>query len=210
MLNYIWLALILVAVIVAAVNGTPAQVTSGALDGAKTAVEIAIGLVGVMSLWLGIMKIAERAGLISLLSRGIAPLFRLIFPDVPSDHPAMGAMIMNIAANMLGLSNAATPLGIKAMEELQELNRGRDVASNAMVTFMCVNTAGLQFIPATAMAILAASGSKQPAAIISSTILTTSIGTVVAITASKVLQRFFPDRVAAEVEPLDVPPEVGA
>ena len=123
--------------------------TKGAIDSAKTAVEISIGLVGIMALWLGIMKIAERAGLISLLARMIAPVTRLLFPKVPTDHPAMGAMIMNISATMLGLNNAATPLGIKALEELQELNDEKETATDAMFLFMAMNTAGIQFIPAT-------------------------------------------------------------
>ncbi|HJW95868.1 MAG TPA: nucleoside recognition domain-containing protein, partial [Thermoanaerobaculia bacterium] len=155
MLNYIWFALMAIALIVAAFNGTAAEVTKGAVDSAKTAVEIAIGLVGIMTLWLGIMRVAEQAGLISLLSRALKPISRVLFPEIPSDHPAIGAMIMNVAANMLGLSNAATPLGIKAMEELQELNEGdKETASNAMVTFLTLNTAGIQFIPATIIGVL--------------------------------------------------------
>lgn len=192
MLNYIWFALMLIALVVAALLGTAAEVTQGAFDAAKTAVEISIGLIGVMSLWLGIMKIAERAGLIALLARAIAPVLRLIFPEVPRDHPAMGSMLMNIAANMLGLANAATPLGIRAMEDLQTLNEGRDTASNAMVMFMAINTANVQLIPATAMAILAAAGSTRPTAIIGSTFLATLIGTIAAVIATKAFQPFFP------------------
>jgi spore maturation protein A len=194
MLNYIWFGLMAVALIVAMFTGTAEQVTKGALDSAKTAVEISIGLVGVMALWLGIMKIAERAGLIQLLAKAIAPVTRLLFPRVPSDHPAMGAMIMNIAATMLGLNNAATPLGIKAMEELQELNDDKETATDAMVMFMAMNTAGIQFIPATTIAILAAAGSTQPTAIIGSTLLATTIGMIGAIIAAKVLQPLFRKR----------------
>lgn len=192
MLNYIWFGLMAIALIVAAINGTAAGVTKGAVDSAKTAVEIALGLVGVMTLWLGIMRIAEKAGLISALGRALRPFSRLLFPEIPPDHPAIGAMILNIAANMLGLSNAATPMGIKAMEELQQLNPQKETASNAMVTFMTLNTGGIQFIPATIIAVLAAAGAKDPTAIISTTVIATFCGTVAAVTTSKLLQRFFP------------------
>jgi spore maturation protein A len=193
MLNYIWFALMAIALVVAVFNGTAADVTSGAVNSAKTAVEIALGLVGIMTLWLGIMRVAEQAGLITLLSRALRPVSRLLFPEIPPEHPAIGAMIMNVAANMLGLSNAATPLGIKAMEELQELNEGdKETASNSMVTFMTLNTAGIQFIPATIIGVLAAAGSKQPTAIIPTTIIATLCGAVAAVTSAKILQRFFP------------------
>ncbi|HEX9502321.1 MAG TPA: nucleoside recognition domain-containing protein [Thermoanaerobaculia bacterium] len=192
MLNYIWFALMAIALLVAAFNGTVAGVTKGAVDSAKTAVEIALGLIGIMTLWLGIMRIAEKAGLISLLGRALRPFSRVLFPEIPPDHPAIGAMIMSVAANMLGLSNAATPMGIKAMEELQELNPQNETASNAMVTFMTLNTGGLQFIPATIIAVLAAAGAKDPTAIISTTIIASLCGTIAAVTTSKILQRLFP------------------
>jgi len=206
MLNYIWFALMAIALVVAIFNGTAANVTKGAVDSAKTAVEIALGLIGIMTLWLGIMRVAEQAGLIAMLGRLLRPISRLLFPRVPADHPAIGAMIMNIAANMLGLSNAATPLGIKAIEELQELNPEKETASNAMVTFMALNTAGVQFIPATIIAVLAAAGSRQPTAIIPTTLIATLSGAVAAVTAAKILQRFFPVRVAphADVDPDEV------
>jgi len=198
MLNYIWFALMAIALVVAIFTGTAAEVTSGAVNSAKTAVEIALGLVGIMTLWLGIMRVAEQAGLIALLSRALRPVSRLLFPEIPAEHPAIGAMIMNVAANMLGLSNAATPLGIKAMEELQELNEGdKETASNSMVTFMTLNTAGIQFIPATIIGVLAAAGSKQPTAIIPTTIIATLCGAVAAVTSAKILQRFFPKPVPA-------------
>jgi spore maturation protein A len=192
MLNYIWFGLMAVALLVAAFNGTAAAVTKGAVDSARTAVEIALGLVGIMTLWLGIMRVAEAAGLVTALARVLRPFRRLLFPDVPPDHPAIGAMIMNLAANMLGLSNAATPLGIKAMEELQTLNPDKETASNAMVTFMALNTSGIQFVPATIIAVLAAAGAQQPTAIIPTTIAATFCGAVAAVTTAKILQRFFP------------------
>ena len=194
MLNYIWFALMAIALIVALINGTAKEVTSGAIDAAGIAVEISIGLVGVMALWLGIMKIADRAGLVTLLAKAIKPITRLLFPEVPSEHPAMGAMLMNIAANMLGLNNAATPLGIKAMEELQELNEDKETASNAMVMFMAVNTTGIQFIPATVIGVLAASGAANPTAIIGSTLIATTIGMTSAVVVTRLIERFVPYR----------------
>lgn len=206
MLNYIWFGLMAIALVVAIFTGNAAAVTKGAVDSAKTAVEIALGLIGIMTLWLGIMRVAEQAGLIGLLGRALRPFSRLLFPEIPAEHPAIGAMIMNIAANMLGLSNAATPLGIKAMEELQELNPQKETASNSMVTFMTLNTAGIQFIPATIIGVLAAAGSKNPTAIISTTIIATLCGATAAVTTAKILQRFFPyEEPAAEVG--GAPPE---
>ncbi|HEX2060141.1 MAG TPA: nucleoside recognition domain-containing protein [Thermoanaerobaculia bacterium] len=193
MLNYIWFGLMAVALVVAAFNGTAEAVTKGAVDSAKTAVEIAIGLVGIMTLWLGIMRVAEAAGLVALLGRLLRPVLRWLFPEVPADHPANGSIVMSIAANMLGLNNAATPLGIKAMEELQSLNEKKDTATNPMVTFMALNTSGVQLIPSTMLGVLAAAGSTNPTAIISTSLVATGIGTVAAVIAAKVLQRFYPE-----------------
>jgi spore maturation protein A len=194
MLNYIWFGLMAVALVVAIFTGNAAAVTKGAVDSAKTAVEISLGLVGVMTLWLGIMRIAEKAGLVTILGKALRPFARLLFPEIPPEHPATGAMILGVAANMLGLNNAATPLNIKAMEELQELNEDKDVASNAMVTFMVINTGGIQFVPATIIAVLAAAGSRNPTSIIPTTLIATACGTVTAVASAKVLQRFFPYR----------------
>lgn len=195
MLNYLWFGLMAVALIVAALNGTAEAVTKATVDSAKTAVEIAIGLIGVMVLWLGIMRIAEAAGLVQLLGRALRPVLRWLFPEVPPQHPANGAIVMSVAANMLGLSNAATPMGIKAMEELQTLNGGdKETATNAQVTLMAVNTSGVQIIPATMIGVLAAAGSVKPTAIIGTSIVATFIGTVAAVIAAKLLQRFYPTR----------------
>ena len=194
MLNYIWFALMAIALIVAIFNGTPDKVTEGAINSAKTAVEISLGLIGIMTLWLGMMRVAEAAGLVTLLARALQPFRRFLFPEVPPEHPAVGAMIMSIAANMLGLNNAATPLGIKAMEELQELNKDKDVATNPMVTFMALNTAGVQLVPATMIGVLVAAGSQNPTAIIAPTLIATFIGTVACVAAAKILQRFYPER----------------
>jgi spore maturation protein A len=191
MLNYIWFGLMLVAFVVAAFLGTAEGVTKGAVDSAKTAVEIAIGLVGIMTLWLGIMRVAEKAGLVALLGRLLRPVMRVLFPEVPADHPAAGTIVLSLAANMLGLNNAATPLGIKAMEELQELNPDKETATNSQVTLMALNTSGVQLIPATMIGVLVAAGSVNPTAIIATSLGATFIGTVAAVIAAKVLQRFY-------------------
>ena len=192
MLNYIWFGLMAIALVVAAFNGTVDGVTRGAMESASTAVQIAIGLVGIMTLWLGMMRVAEAAGLVSLLGRAVRPLLRRLFPEVPPDHPAAGAIVVAIAANMLGLNNAATPLGIKAMEELQALNPDKDAATNPMVTFLAMTTSGVQLIPATMIGVLAAAGSQLPTAIIAPSILATFVGTVAAVLAAKILQRLYP------------------
>lgn len=166
------------------------EVTNSALDYAGIAVEIALGLIGIMALWLGVMKVAEDAGLIRIIANAMKPLTKFLFPEVPQDHPAMGAMIMNMAANMLGLGNAATPFGLKAMEELDKLNPNKGVATNAMCTFLAVNTAGLTLIPATAIAVRAAAGSSDPAIIIGTAIFGAICATTVGITATKVLEKF--------------------
>ena len=197
MLNYIWFGLMAVALVVAAFNGTAEAVTKGAVDSASTAVEISIGLVGVMTLWLGIMRIAEAAGLVTTLGRALRPFLRWLFPEIPAGHPASGAIVVAIAANMLGLNNAATPLGIKAMEELQELNGDKQAASNPMVTFMAMTTSGVQLIPSTMIGILAAAGSVNPTAIIAPGLVATFAGTVAAIIAAKLLQPFYPAPPAA-------------
>jgi spore maturation protein A len=200
MLNYIWFGLMAVALVVAAFNGTADAVTKGAIDSAKTAVEIALGLVGIMTLWLGMMRIAEASGMVTLLGRALRPVLRWLFPELPPDHPANGAIVVATAANMLGLNNAATPLSIKAMEELQELNPRKDTASNAMVTFMALTTSGVQLIPATMIGVLVAAGSQNPTAIISTSLIATAIGTAAAVIAAKVLQRFYP----TPAEPIEV------
>jgi len=189
MLNYIWFGLIIVAVLLGGINGKIEEVTKAGLDSAGTAVTISIGLIGAMALWLGIVKIADEAGLMKLLARAIAPVLRIVFPEVPRDHPAMASMMMNIAANMLGLSNAATPLGLKAMEDLQTLNRNPGVATNSMCTFLAVNTAGLQLIPASMISLMASAGSKEPTAIIGTTIAASTAAVFAGVAAAKLLER---------------------
>ena len=189
MLNYIWLALVLLAVAIGGWNDRLKDVTAGAFDGAKTAVTIALGLIGIMALWLGVMRLAERAGLVQRIARGLRPIMRRLFPDVPPDHPAMGSMVMNMSANMLGLGNAATPLGLRAMRDLETLNPRPGVATNAMCTFLAINTSSVQLIPATAIAILAASGSTRPTAIVGTALLATLCAASVAIISVKLLEK---------------------
>src|SRR5208282_2585093 len=163
MLNYIWLGLIALAVLMGGFQGNIGDVGQAGIDRAIYAVyPIGTTLLAVMTLWLGLMRLAEKAGLVHRLGLALRPILRWLFPEVPADHPAMGAIVMNIAANMLGLSNAATPLGLRAMTELQSLNPHPATASNAMCTFLAINTASVQLIPATAVAILAAAGAKNP------------------------------------------------
>ena len=188
MLNLIWLALLLTGVLVAIFTGKLDAVGQGGLNAAKSAVmDLAFPLVGVMALWLGLMRLAEKSGLIQRLGRLIRPVMLRLFPDVPSEHPAIGAMMMNISANMLGVSNAATPLGLKAMTELNRLNSKPGVATNAMCTFLAINTASIQLIPATAINLLAINGSKNPSAIVGSTLLSTGFATICAIITVKLL-----------------------
>ncbi len=189
MLNYIWLALVLLAVAIGGWNGQLRDVTGGALDGAKTAVTIAVGLWGVMALWLGVMRLAERAGLVQRIAYGLRPLMQRLFPEVPPDHPAMGSMLMNMAANMLGLGNAATPLGLRAMRDLESLNPRPGVASNAMCTFLAINTSSVQLIPATAIAILASAGSSRPTVIVGTAFFATLCAATIAVLSAKFLER---------------------
>jgi spore maturation protein A len=166
------------------------KVTSGAINAAELAVKISIGLIGVMALWLGVMRVAEEAGMIKKLGLLVRPITKRLFPGIPEDHPAIGSMIMNISANMLGLSNAATPLGLKAMEELQKLNDDKETASNDMITFLVINTSAITLIPASAIAIRATLGSVNPQQIIVPSILAATCATIVGITTVKLIQRF--------------------
>jgi spore maturation protein SpmA len=190
MLNYIWLGLVLLAVMLGGFAGKLQEVTGAAFEACKTAVmTIALPLAGVMALWLGLMKIAEKSGLVNLLARALRPLLRWLFPDVPPNHPAMGSMVMNMAANMLGLSNAATPLGLRAMQDLETLNPRPGTATNAMCTFLAINTSSIQLIPATTVAILAAAGSKNPTAIIGTAFFATCCSTIAGLIAVKAFER---------------------
>ncbi len=188
-MNFIWAFLIIAGVLFAAINGKMAECTQAVIDAAKGSVELAIGLIGIMAFWLGLMRLAEEAGLVRFLSRILKPILRPLFPSIPSDDPALGAMVANFAANILGLGNSATALGLKAMIELERLNPHKKTASNAMCTFLAINTSSLTLIPATVIAIRASAGSANPAEVIGVIILVTSISTVVAITAVKILEK---------------------
>ena len=186
MLNYIWFGMMFIAVVVGIFTGNIDAVTEAAINMSKTAVEIAIGLIGIMALWLGTMKIAEESGLIRIIARAIRPITIRLFPDVPEDHPAIGSIILNMAANLLGLGNAATPLGLKAMEELQDLNPEKETATNAMCTFLAINTSSIQLIlPATVVALMGAAANQ----IFITTILATGLSTIAAIIAVRFLEK---------------------
>lgn len=189
MLNWFFFLLVAGAVLAGALNGTMAAVSDASMASAKSAVELALALVGQMGLWLGFMRILQEAGLMRSLARALAPLMRRLFPEVPADHPAMGAMILNLSANMLGLGNAATPFGLKAMVELNKLNRHQGVTTNAMALFLAINTSGVAVLPLGAVAMRAALGSRDAAGIVAPTLIATVCGTVAAILASKFFSR---------------------
>lgn len=190
MLNYIWVGMMLISLICGLVNGTLSQVVQAVTTSAQAAFQLILSLIGIMTLWLGLMKIAQAAGLVQWMARLLKPLLMRLFPEVPADDPAMGSILLNIAANMLGLSNAATPFGLQAMQDLERLNPNPGVASNAMCTFLAINTSSTQLIPTTAIAYLAAAGSHDPTTIILPVLLATLLGTSSAIAAVKFFQRW--------------------
>jgi spore maturation protein SpmA len=190
MLNYIWLGLMVAAVLIGAANDTLDAVGKAAFERAEYAVmKLALPLVGIMALWLGIMRLAEKSGLIQVMAHALRPVMRKLFPDVPAEHPAMGSMLMNMAANILGLSNAATPMGIRAMKDLETLNQRPGTASNAMCTFLTINTSSIQLIPATAIAILAVAKATNPFAIVGTAIMATICSTVAGVAMVKLLEK---------------------
>ncbi|WP_374722098.1 nucleoside recognition domain-containing protein [Peribacillus tepidiphilus] len=181
MVNYIWVGMMLIGIVYAALNGTIDEVNKALFKGAKEAVTLCFGLMSVLVFWLGLMKIAEEAGLLNKLSILFKPLVTRLFPDVPANHPAIGYILSNMMANTFGLGNAATPLGIKAMEQLKELNGGKDHASRSMVTFLAINTSSITIIPTTVIAIRMTHGSASPTDIVFPTIIATFISTIGAI-----------------------------
>lgn len=181
MIDLIWLILFLSGIVTAMFTGHMSDVANGILKGAESGVELSIGLVSVIALWLGLMNIAERAGAIAWLSKMLRPVARYLFPSVPSDHPAMGAILANMSANLLGIGNAATPLGLKAMKELQTLNPDKETASDAMCTLLAVNTASITLIPTTVIAFRMQYHSAQPTSVVGTTLIASAIGTVAAI-----------------------------
>jgi spore maturation protein A len=189
-MNVVWLLLIGAAVITAVFKGTMPAVSNATFSAAGTAVELAIGLVGGMTLFLGLMRVAQDSGLVQLLARALRPIFRYVFPGVPKDHPALGAIAMNFGANILGLGDAATPFGIKAMEDLQSLNEDKESASDAMCMFVTLHSSSLQLIPVMVISLRAAAGSKNPSEIIVGTIFATLASMVVAVATSKLFARW--------------------
>ena len=195
-LNYIWIAFFLIAALVAVVKLVffgdvevfPA-IMNATMDTAKTGFEISLGLTAVLSLWMGIMKIGERGGMVERLARWLSPLFRRLFPEIPEGHPVVGNIFMNLSANMLGLDNAATPLGLKAMEGLQELNPKKDTASNSMIMFLVMNTAGLTIVPVSILAYRAQLGAAQPTDVFVPILLATLISMVVGVAITGAIQR---------------------
>ncbi len=189
MINIIWFGLLFVGIVVGMVTGNVKEVTDAAISSSKTAVELSLGLIGVMALWLGLMKVAEASGLVRKLALLLKPLMVRLFPDVPADHPAMGSILMNLAANVFGLGNAATPLGIKAMQDLQTLNTTDDTATDSMCMFLAINTSSVTLIPATTIAYRVAAGSTNAVEIIGPTLFATIVSTTVAVIAAKAMSR---------------------
>ncbi|MGG0822934.1 nucleoside recognition domain-containing protein [Paenibacillus turicensis] len=189
MVNKIWLALILIGFIFAALKGDINIVTQAAFEGAATGVTVCFGLISVLVFWLGIMQLAQDSGLVSKISKLLGPVVSFLFPDVPKNHPAMGYILSNMSANLLGLGNAATPMGIRAMQELQELNPDKETASAAMCTLLALNTASITLIPTTLIAIRLNYHSANPTEIVGSTLLATAIATMAAIMADRWYRR---------------------
>ena len=187
-MNYIFYFLIVFSIIIGAINGRLQEVINAVMSGAELSVKVAFSLIGIMAFWLGIMKIAEKSGLVQLIAKAIKPITKKLFNELDEDSPAIGDIAMNFTANAFGLANAATPFGIRAMENMQEENDKKDTASNSMCLFLAMNTAGFQLIPATVIAILVGIGYKNPTEIIAPTLLVTSITFVSAIAMAKFAQ----------------------
>lgn len=191
-MNYIFYCLIVISIIAGAVNGKLDDVVNSILTGAELSVKVAFSLIGIMAFWLGMMNIAEKCGLVELISKIIKPVTKRLFNDIPENSPAIGDIAMSFSANAFGLTNAATPIGIKAMEEMQKHNIDKHSASDSMCIFLAMNTAGFQLIPATVIAVLAGIGYKNPTSIIAPTLVVTSITFLSAIIIAKIFQKFWP------------------
>ncbi|MGF7058416.1 nucleoside recognition domain-containing protein [Brassicibacter mesophilus] len=188
MINYIWFFLILIGIIVAIFTGNIEVINTAIIEDAEEAVKFAIGLTGIMGVWLGLMNVAEKSGLIKSFSRLLRPITRMLFPDVPKDHPAMSAIIMNMVTNMFGAGNSATAIGIKAMEEMNAINNNKSKATNAMCMFLVVNMSSIQLVPLTVLKIRADAGSTAPTEIIGTSLIATAVSTIVGIISAKILQ----------------------
>ena len=190
-MNYIFYFLIVISIIIGAINGKLSDVVNSILTGAELSVKVAFSLIGIMAFWLGMMKIADKCGLIKFIAKVIKPITKKLFNEIPEDSPAIGDIAMTFTANAFGLANAANPIGIKAMEELQKHNTDKTSASNAMCMFLAMSTAGFQLIPATVIAILIGIGYKNPTEIIAPTLLVTSIAFICAIILAKIFQKLW-------------------
>ncbi len=190
MINVIWFMMLTVGIVIAAFQGDIQLITKATIEGANEAVKISMGLIGIVSLWSGLMQIAKDAGLMESLARLMHPVARILFPEIPRNHPAMGAILLSMSANILGLGNACTPLGIKAMEELQKINPNPDFASNSMCTFLAITSSSLTIIPTTIIAFRTAANSSNPTEIVGTTIVATLASTSAAIIADKLIRRF--------------------
>lgn len=199
-MNYIFYFLIVISIVIGAMNGRLSDVVNAILTGADKSVKIALSLVGIMAFWLGIMKIAEKSGLVELFARLIKPITKRLFPDIPEEDAAIGDIAMNFSANALGLTNAATPIGLKAMKELQEHNKNKKTASNAMCMFLGMNTASFQLVPATVIAVLVGAGYQNPTEIIAPTLIVTSFTFLCAIFLAKVFEKISPPQTESEGE----------
>ena len=185
MLNYIWFFMLTIGLVFGAINGRIAEINRAVLDSATMAITLCISLLGVMCLWTGLMKIAEKSGLIVLITKLVSPILSLLFPEVPKNHPALGTMVMNMVANFLGLGNAATPLGLKAIKHLQLLNKNKDTATNPMCMFLVLNTSAVQLVPATIIALRVSTGSLNPTATTISTWVAAIAASAAGILAAK-------------------------
>lgn len=192
-MNYIFYFLIVISLIAGAINGKLSDVVNSILTGAELSVKIAFSLIGIMAFWLGMMRIAEKSGLIRLIAKMIRPITKRLFNEIPQESPALGNIALSFSANALGLANAATPIGLKVMEELQEENKQKDTASNSMCMFLAMCTAGFQIVPATVIAILVGAGAKNPTEIIAPTMIVTSIAFVSAILVAKLFSKLWRD-----------------
>ncbi|HHX96540.1 MAG TPA: spore maturation protein [Clostridia bacterium] len=194
MINLIWLVMIGMGIVLAGIRGQPEIITEAMFQAAQAAVKYALELIGIMSLWLGFMKIAEEAGLVKALAKILRPFTQLLFPSLPANHPAVGSIIMNFSANLLGLGNAATPFGLKAMQELQKINPQKNEASEAMCTFLAMNTSNITLLPATIIGIRLAAGSKNPTEIIGTTLFATTLGFMVALITDRIMSCLYQRR----------------
>lgn len=192
-MNYIFYFLIVISLIAGAINGRLSDVVNSILTGAELSVKIAFSLIGIMAFWLGMMRIAKKSGLVRLIAKIIRPITKWLFNEIPSDSPALGNIALSFSANALGLANAATPIGLKVMEELQEENKQKDTASNSMCMFLAMCTAGFQIVPATVIAILVGAGAKNPTEIIAPTMIVTSIAFISAILVAKLFSKLWRD-----------------